>query len=43
MDSHSPGSTSRLELLRFLDDVQLQDLQRTRDWIATEELGVDWA
>ncbi|RSS41592.1 hypothetical protein EF912_31370 [Streptomyces sp. WAC07061] len=29
--------TSRLELLRFLEKVQFRDLQRTRDWIATEE------
>ncbi|MER6782381.1 MULTISPECIES: DUF6233 domain-containing protein [unclassified Streptomyces] len=28
---------SRLHLLRFLEKVQLQDLQRTRDWIAAEE------
>ncbi|MEW1637543.1 DUF6233 domain-containing protein [Streptomyces sp. NPDC093801] len=36
MDQHSPGA-SRLEQLRFLERVQLQDLRRTRDWIATEE------
>ncbi|GAA0291286.1 hypothetical protein GCM10010302_32320 [Streptomyces polychromogenes] len=34
MDQHSPA---RLEQLRFLERVQLQDLRRTRDWIATEE------
>lgn len=33
----SPRGSSRLELLRFLERVQVQDLQRTRDWIATEE------
>ncbi|MFF4647350.1 DUF6233 domain-containing protein [Streptomyces sp. NPDC001389] len=32
-----PASTARLDLLRFLERVQLQDLQRTRDWTATEE------
>lgn len=31
---------SRLQLLRFLEKVQLQDLQRTRGWIATEEQHV---
>ncbi|MEU3317092.1 DUF6233 domain-containing protein [Streptomyces sp. NPDC006662] len=36
MDQHSTAA-SRLELLRFLERVQLQDLQRTRDWIAAEE------
>ncbi|MGE7390857.1 DUF6233 domain-containing protein [Streptomyces sp. NPDC004126] len=33
---HSVGSP-RLDMLRFLERVQVQDLQRTRDWIATEE------
>lgn len=33
----SPRGSSRLDLLRFLERVQVQDLQRTRDWIATEE------
>jgi hypothetical protein len=28
---------SRLELLRFLERIQLRDLARTRAWIATEE------
>ncbi|MFJ8208074.1 DUF6233 domain-containing protein [Streptomyces sp. NPDC096033] len=28
---------SRLDLLRFLERVQVGDLQRTRDWIAAEE------
>lgn len=28
---------SRLALLRFLERVQLQDLERTRGWIAAEE------
>ncbi|MET9611032.1 DUF6233 domain-containing protein [Streptomyces sp. NPDC006512] len=28
---------SRLGLLRFLERVQVRDLQRTRDWIAAEE------
>lgn len=28
---------SRLDLLRFLERVQLGDLQRTRDWITAEE------
>lgn len=32
-DSHS----SRLTLLRFLERVQIQDLERTRGWIAEEE------
>ncbi|MGO4456565.1 DUF6233 domain-containing protein [Streptomyces sp. M-16] len=32
-----PVGGPRLELLRFLERVQLQDLQRTRDWIAAEE------
>lgn len=31
---------SRLQLLRFLEKVQAQDLQRTRDWIAVEERHV---
>ncbi|MFJ3205668.1 hypothetical protein [Streptomyces sp. NPDC086989] len=31
---------SRLQFLRFLGKVQLQDLQRTRDWIAVEEQRV---
>ncbi|MFE2156123.1 DUF6233 domain-containing protein [Streptomyces lavendulae] len=31
------NSPSRLDLLRFLENVQVRDLQRTRDWIATEE------
>ncbi|MFD5419520.1 DUF6233 domain-containing protein [Streptomyces sp. NPDC127069] len=30
-------SPSRLDLLRFLERVQVGDLQRTRDWIAAEE------
>ncbi len=30
-------SLSRLELLRFLERVQEQDLERTRRWIADEE------
>ncbi|MEU7066870.1 DUF6233 domain-containing protein [Streptomyces sp. NPDC046161] len=29
--------SDRLVQLRFLERVQLQDLQRTRDWIAAEE------
>ncbi|MGW1643075.1 DUF6233 domain-containing protein [Streptomyces lavendulae] len=33
----SENSPSRLDLLRFLEKVQVRDLQRTRDWIATEE------
>ncbi|GLV88536.1 hypothetical protein Slala03_82250 [Streptomyces lavendulae subsp. lavendulae] len=37
MSAPPPASTSRLDLLRFLERVQVQDLQRTRDWIATEE------
>jgi len=28
---------SRLALLRFLERVQLRDLERTRQWIADEE------
>ncbi|MDA5284754.1 DUF6233 domain-containing protein [Streptomyces sp. Isolate_45] len=35
--SDTAPPTSRLDLLRFLERVQVQDLQRTRDWIATEE------
>lgn len=31
------GSPSRLDLLRFLEKVQLGDLDRTRGWIAAEE------
>jgi hypothetical protein len=36
---------SRLDLLRFLERVQVRDLKRTRDWIAAEEkrLAVDEA
>ncbi|MGW6866484.1 DUF6233 domain-containing protein [Streptomyces sp. NPDC054901] len=33
----SENSSSRLELLRFLEKVQVKDLQRTRDWITAEE------
>lgn len=29
---------SRLDLLHFLERVQVADLQRTRDWIAAEEM-----
>ncbi|MFD9571939.1 DUF6233 domain-containing protein [Streptomyces sp. NPDC059982] len=36
MDAQPPP-TPRLELLRFLERVQLRDLRRTRDWIADEE------
>lgn len=31
------AGTARLDLLRFLERVQLQDLQHARDWIAIEE------
>ncbi|MFE2856159.1 DUF6233 domain-containing protein [Streptomyces lavendulae] len=31
------NSPSRLDLLRFLEKIQVRYLQRTRDWIATEE------
>ncbi|MGW7319551.1 DUF6233 domain-containing protein [Streptomyces sp. NPDC054854] len=31
------NQSSRLELLRFLEKVQVNDLRRTRDWIAAEE------
>ncbi|MFE1558893.1 DUF6233 domain-containing protein [Streptomyces sp. NPDC058734] len=31
------SDNQRLDLLRFLEKVQVRDLQRTRDWIATEE------
>ena len=34
MHDHPP---SRLDLLRFLERVQQQDLERTRQWIAQEE------
>ncbi|MEU9144023.1 hypothetical protein [Streptomyces sp. NPDC048349] len=34
-DENTPV-TLRLELLRFLEHVQLQDLKHPRDWIATE-------
>ncbi|MEU8502099.1 hypothetical protein AB0C86_36100 [Streptomyces lavendulae] len=37
MSAPPPASTPRLDLLRFLERVQERDLQRTRDWIATEE------
>ena len=33
----SENESSRLDLLRFLEKVQVRDLQRTRDWIAAEE------
>ncbi|MEU9031922.1 DUF6233 domain-containing protein [Streptomyces sp. NPDC048383] len=33
----SDSSTARLDLLRFLERVQVRDLKRTRDWIAVEE------
>ncbi|MGW3321166.1 DUF6233 domain-containing protein [Streptomyces virginiae] len=33
----SESASSRLALLRFLEKVQLQDLARTRAWIAVEE------
>lgn len=33
----SDSPASRLDLLRFLERVQLQDLERTRGWIAAEE------
>jgi hypothetical protein len=33
----SESSVSRLDLLRFLERVQVGDLARTRDWIAAEE------
>ncbi|PPS91491.1 DUF6233 domain-containing protein [Streptomyces sp. MH60] len=33
---NDPGST-RLTLLRFLERVQLRDLDRTRQWVAEEE------
>ncbi|MEV6580296.1 DUF6233 domain-containing protein [Streptomyces sp. NPDC051582] len=33
----SDPSAPRLDLLRFLERVQLQDLERTRGWIAAEE------
>lgn len=34
---HDPRPPSRLEALRFLLRVQLQDVERTRRWIAVEE------
>jgi hypothetical protein len=34
---NDPASPSRLDLLRFLERVQLADLERTRRWIADEE------
>ncbi|MEU9035374.1 hypothetical protein AB0D45_10825 [Streptomyces sp. NPDC048352] len=37
MSAPPPADSPRLDLLRFLERVQLQDLQRTRDWIAAEE------
>ncbi|MFB6805504.1 DUF6233 domain-containing protein [Streptomyces sp. NPDC056387] len=33
----SDAQPPRLDLLRFLERVQLQDLERTRGWIAAEE------
>jgi hypothetical protein len=33
----SDSPASRLDLLRFLEKVQLRDLDRTRGWIAAEE------
>ena len=33
----SDSSPSRLDLLRFLERVQVGDLERTRGWIAAEE------
>ncbi|MFG2395187.1 DUF6233 domain-containing protein [Streptomyces lavendulae] len=33
----SENHPSRLDLLRFLEKVQVRDLQRTRDWITAEE------
>ncbi|MFF5703373.1 DUF6233 domain-containing protein [Streptomyces sp. NPDC012794] len=33
----SDSAASRLAQLRFLERVQVQDLARTRDWIAAEE------
>lgn len=33
----SESPPSRLDLLRFLERVQVSDLARTRDWIAAEE------
>ncbi|WP_437065300.1 DUF6233 domain-containing protein [Streptomyces sp. enrichment culture] len=33
----SDGRLSRLEMLRFLERVQVADLERTRRWIADEE------
>jgi hypothetical protein len=33
----SESQPSRLDLLRFLERVQIGDLERTRDWIAAEE------
>ncbi|MEK0101254.1 DUF6233 domain-containing protein [Streptomyces sp. NPDC056121] len=34
---NDPASPTRLDLLRFLERVQLGDLDRTRKWIAAEE------
>ncbi|MFD5795580.1 DUF6233 domain-containing protein [Streptomyces diastatochromogenes] len=34
---NDPAPASRLDLLRFLERVQQQDLARTRKWIADEE------
>lgn len=33
----SEGEVSRIELLRFLERVQVRDLARTREWIGQEE------
>ncbi|MER5183680.1 DUF6233 domain-containing protein [Streptomyces sp. NPDC002896] len=37
MLSHTERSPSRLDQLRFLERVQVADLERTRRWIAQEE------
>ncbi|MEU2402791.1 DUF6233 domain-containing protein [Streptomyces rubiginosohelvolus] len=37
MNEQKAGEATRLDLLRFLERVQEQDLARTRHWITTEE------